>query len=232
VARVCLYNFDTGRSYSYDTVSLRYARMRHRIRSWASLVLSLASYTLIRVTLTYRDVAGWSPNDIRDFLRAWCKRYPWIIAYAWVAELQRRGAPHYHIIFVVPKGRSFDSYPDSSGLWTHGHSNTEFAYSPYYLIKYVGKEYQKDFLKFPKGMRAFAVSLRRTHLSLFSFRSYWHFRLSSLSGYFRELFSALASYLDDDDLRVAGFWKRPRGGGVLWDGLLYRSPWVFLGLEL
>jgi hypothetical protein len=232
MAKVKLFNRDTEQSYSYDTVQLRYSRMRHRIRAWAALVLSLASYTLIRVTLTYRDVDGWSPNDIKKFIKSWLRRYPWIIAYAWVSELQRRGAPHYHIIFVVPPGRSFDVYPDTSGVWKHGYSNTEFAYSPYYLIKYIGKEYQKDFSHYPKGMRVFAVSLRRAHLSLFPFRSYWHFRLSSLSGYFRELFGSLASLLDDDDLRAAGFWKRPRGGGIWWDGSLYLSPWVFLRVEL
>jgi len=32
--------------------------------------------------------------------------------------------------------------------------------SPFYLCTYVGKEYQKDFARYPKGCRLFAISCR------------------------------------------------------------------------
>jgi hypothetical protein len=230
-SRVTLYNKETRELLSFSVLRARLNRVKLRIRAWASLVLSLSGFSLIHCTLTYRDVDGWQPYDIHHFLDAWTKRYTFIVAYSWVVELQKRGAPHYHVIFVVPRGFLFDSYPDASGLWPHGRSKTKFVFSPYYLIKYLNKQYQKDYSKLPKGMRVFAVVVRRAHLSRFSFRAYWFFRLSALGAYFRDLFSRLASCLSDDDLRGAGWWRRPRGGGVLWDGYLLRSPWVFIRVE-
>jgi hypothetical protein len=51
-------------------------------------------------------------------------------------------------------------YPDEAGLWPYGSTRVEVARSPFYLITYLKKEYQKDFSRFPKGIRAFAVYIR------------------------------------------------------------------------
>jgi hypothetical protein len=177
------------------------------------------------ITLTYRETDKWKPYDITKFLRRWIGRYPEIIGYTWVAELQARGAPHYHVVFAVPKGFKFDAYPDKSGCWPMGMTKVESVRSPFYLIRYIGKEHQKNFADFPKGMRLYGVSIRKKWLPEIDHRSYWKYRLSSLSGYYRDLFERLALKLTDDDLKAMGWWKRPKGGGVKWDGARYRSPW-------
>jgi hypothetical protein len=51
-------------------------------------------------------------------------------------------------------------YPDKAGLWPFGFTRIEVAMTPFYLITYLGKEYQKDFSRFPKGIRVFAVFIR------------------------------------------------------------------------
>jgi hypothetical protein len=51
-------------------------------------------------------------------------------------------------------------YPDEAGLWPYGSTRVEEARSPFYLITYLKKEYQKDFSRFPKGIRVFAVYIR------------------------------------------------------------------------
>jgi hypothetical protein len=221
---VVLYNKDTRETVTVDPDQARYKRMRSRIKSWAAAI-GKAECSFIMITLTYKDANAWQPRDIRKFLNRWLMRYQEIIGYAWVMEMQKRGAPHYHVIIAVPKGFKFDAYPDLSGAWEKGMTRVETARSPYYLLKYTGKEYQKEFEKYPKGARLYATCIRRKKLHLIEFREYWKYRLSSLSGYYRDLFERLSSRLTDDDLKAMGWWKRPKGGGVKWDGARYRSPW-------
>jgi hypothetical protein len=82
-----------------------------------------------------------------------------------VGELQERGVVHYHVLIVF-RGRC--PIPDKpfklrtrkrfAALWEYGMSNTVFdVRHPFYVCKYVGKEYQKDFEKFPRGAHAWAV---------------------------------------------------------------------------
>ena len=58
------------------------------------------------VTLTYRGVDDWQPRHISKCLKAarvWCQRHGQVFRYIWVAELQQRGALHYHLAIWLPK---------------------------------------------------------------------------------------------------------------------------------
>jgi hypothetical protein len=114
--------------------------------------------------LTYAPEYNWEPNHVREFMLSYKKVLGQnLIAYAWVAELQKRGAVHYHIMLVVPDCLSIGDdlpYPDDAGLWSYGFTRIERARTPFYLVTYLGKEYQKDFSRFPKGIRVFAVYIR------------------------------------------------------------------------
>jgi hypothetical protein len=46
-----------------------------------------------------------------------------LLAYAWVAELEKRGVIHYHIMIVVPPDLVIGDdlpYPDEAVLWRYG----------------------------------------------------------------------------------------------------------------
>lgn len=162
----------------------RVKRCRVRVRSWADTLPKLnrrwrrvlkrknLGPRTVMVTLTYREVDSWRPNHIREFmkaLRALLGSNLW--GYAWVIEVQQRGAPHYHVMLHTAPGVAIPQ-PDSSGLWPHGSSRIETARKgPWYLVKYTGKAYQKEQL--PKGARMFAVQVYKTAATpdeLFGFR--------------------------------------------------------------
>jgi hypothetical protein len=84
------------------------ARASERLRVWF-------------VTLTYRAVDGWRANHIRGFLNRaskWARKHDARLRYIWVAELQQRGAVHYHVAFWLPQSLAFPK-PDKSG-WSRG----------------------------------------------------------------------------------------------------------------
>lgn len=113
------------------------------------------------VTLTYRDLDGWRPDHVRLYchaVRQYARRHGVVLRYVWVAELQARGAVHYHCVFWwssrfadfrLPK-------PDSGGFWSHGSSNIRALRSvgEMYLAKYVSKG---DDGAFPKGLRLYGM---------------------------------------------------------------------------
>lgn len=112
------------------------------------------------VTLTYREVGDWKPNHIRDFLhrvRMWLARRGYKLHYVWVAELQKRGAVHYHILVWLPPGIVMPK-PDAFGWWPHGSTNRDISKKRTgYLMKYVSKG-EKEGKKFPKGIRIYGYS--------------------------------------------------------------------------
>ena len=111
-----------------DSAAARINRARRRIHSWASVVPKQIEVVkrrrdyievprLVMITLTYRGVVDWAPNDIRNYmleLRKVLKKG--LLAYAWVLETQKRGAPHYHVMLYVRRG-TYIPTPDKSGLW-------------------------------------------------------------------------------------------------------------------
>lgn len=106
------------------------------------------------VTLTYREAHAWSPEHMTRFVdrvRVWMKRLGHQLRYVWVAELQTRGAVHYHMLVWLPKGICLPK-PDKRQWWTHGSTNVQLARRPVgYMVKYASKWDSKS--DFPKGLR-------------------------------------------------------------------------------
>jgi len=115
------------------------------------------------VTLTYRGVDDWQKNHISkslDLFRKWCYRKSIPCRYTWVAELQSRGAVHYHLLVWLPQGVRMPqwdrSYGTKSKFWPHGMSNTQKAKSGVgYLMKYLSK--LGELTRFPKGLRLYGI---------------------------------------------------------------------------
>lgn len=159
-----LLNRKTNQVMVLDNFKVRYNRMRRRIAGWVEIMRSYPDIQFVMVTLTYAPEHDWQPNHIREFMLSYRKVLGEnLLAYAWVAELQKRGAVHYHVMLVVPNMLTVGDdlpYPDEAGLWPYGFTRVEIARTPFYLITYLGKEYQKDFSNFPKGIRVFAVHVK------------------------------------------------------------------------
>jgi len=107
------------------------------------------------VTLTYAGIDDWSPKHISQYLTA-CRNYlrrrGVQFRYVWTCELQKRGAPHYHVIVWLPYGQKIPK-PDASGWWPHGRSNIKKAEKPVgYIAKYASKggTYEHEM---PRGIR-------------------------------------------------------------------------------
>lgn len=107
------------------------------------------------VTLTYRPGVMWEPKHIASTIacvRVWCNRLGIKCSYVWVAELQERGAVHYHIIFWMPKGYMLPMF-DVRGWWPYGMSEVKAARNAVgYLAHYAAKAKDADH-EFPKGCR-------------------------------------------------------------------------------
>jgi len=156
------------------------------------------------IRLSYKPGVSWQPNHVRDYLQELRKMSgSGLVAYAWVAELQKRGVVHYHIFMVVLRGTNVPT-PDKSGMWPHGSTKIETGKSPYYLVTYLGKEYQKDFgqmsITYP-GMRSFAVWANK---DFFKVSDYWVFRLSSLPMWLDKLISSVDDFVGLYPYRLRG----------------------------
>jgi hypothetical protein len=108
----------------------------------------------VLLTLTYRDVGGWSGRHVSDLLwhcRKWAHRRRIKLGYVWTAELQKRGAVHYHVVLWLPRGLTLPK-PDKQGWWRHGSTRIEWARKPVgYLCKYASKGDESQTL--PRGLR-------------------------------------------------------------------------------
>ncbi len=148
-------------SVEIDTQQARLTRMRRSL-IWASDLIQRAlgplMYKPAMLTLTYREVDGFSPRHVSELLnriRGWLERRGRHLHYVWVAELQQRGALHYHVVIWLPKGLTLPK-PDKQGWWPHGSTRIEWARNPIgYLIKYASKLETKH--GFPKGARLHAA---------------------------------------------------------------------------
>jgi len=162
-----------------DNLKVRLSNLRRRVFAWASVIDGFVKSSGVSMTmygLTY-DTKGtlvkpssWEAGDIREFMiRLRARLGKRLLAYAWVAEVQQRGVIHYHVI-AVHQGRapmpdraytgknSRGEVRDYKRLWEKGNSHSDFRVrSPYYLVSYVKKEYQKNFDLFPSGAHAWAV---------------------------------------------------------------------------
>jgi len=147
-----------------DTFEKRYQNMRAKISEFARIMDMLSKEIvgsrLIMITLTIAKIEDYNAGMIRDYIKNLKQRLGKnLFGFAWVAEIQRRGAVHYHLEIMVPKNIRVPM-PDKSGMWPWGSSKTEKARTAYYLCTYIGKESQKDLSRYPKSCRTFAVSYR------------------------------------------------------------------------
>ena len=122
-------------------------------------------HNVVMVTLTYAKIEDWQPKHIATYIshvRKWLDRRTagvHNLRYVWVAELQKRGAVHYHVLMWLPRGYTMPK-ADKQGWWKHGSSKTEQAVAPVkYIMKYASKLDQKgtDGNGFPAGCRMFGV---------------------------------------------------------------------------
>lgn len=145
-----------------DVVLARLGRLRRNVLAAANLhAVAEAGFRAPRawmVTLTYRGVHDWQPRHIATALRAyrkWCKRHGVPCRYEWVAELQSRGAMHYHLIAWLPARLGMPKW-DKRGWWPHGLTQSARARSGAgYLAKYLSK--MGEYHRFPKGARLYGV---------------------------------------------------------------------------
>lgn len=221
-----LKNKVTGEEIKIDLKLARIRRMQRRIFAWADTIKEYlpnygkgSNYRKVMITLTYRTEFDWRPNQIRNYMKELRRRLgDRLIAYAWVAELQERGAVHYHIELICAKGTRIPM-PDKSGMWKHGHSRIETVRTIYYICSYMKKEYQKNG-EFPLGCRMYSVWISKKAVTAFA---YWEFRKSTLPKW---MIVIVDSLYDGTIIK----WKKPPGGGYLVGDKLFRSDWVFSGL--
>lgn len=158
-----LVNREKGKVAVVDQFHVRLKKLRMRILAWSELVEEYRrdnQCRMIMVGMTYKKVDDYRAGHIRDYVKKLKQKYgEKLLAWAWVAEMQERGAVHYHMLIVLPKRTRFP-YPDKIGMWKHGSTSVTSARTPFYLVKYVGKKHQKDLSLYPKGCRLYATSIR------------------------------------------------------------------------
>lgn len=113
------------------------------------------------LTLTYRGLDDWNPRHVSnclDLLRKWARRQGVDrFRYVWVAELQKRGAVHYHVVVWLPRQLALPK-PDKRGWWPHGMTNVVRARKPVsYLCKYLSKGGGIDEQRLPNRARCYGI---------------------------------------------------------------------------
>lgn len=136
----------------------RLSRMRRGVWAAATAFKDACprpEYWCLMVTLTYADVDAWRRRHISEYLKGLRR---WLghrarLRYVWVLELQKRGAPHYHLLVWLPRGMKVPK-PDRSGMWPHGSSRVEETHAPIgYIAKYTSKG--GDEVDLPRGSRIY-----------------------------------------------------------------------------
>jgi hypothetical protein len=183
---------------------------------------------MVMITLTYRPGVEWQPQHVHNFMRHFIGvRDIGLLGYAWVAELQERGAVHFHVLLLVNRGSDIPC-PDRSGWWPHGSSKIETARSHWYIVKYAQKGLflgeDGEWKKYPKGLRIFNVWIAQNVVSEVA---RWTFRLSVKPGWLRNLL--------ESEFPLAQ-WEKPRfGGWRIWPNggmpFLVDTPYWIDGLQ-
>lgn len=225
--KVCFRNRVTGELLSIDPLEARMARLRKRLKffsAWADEVEEHHNVHKILVTLTYRPGEKWEARDLTEFMRK-IKRYLGgrLYGYFSVAEMQERGAVHYHVVLVVEKWARIPK-PDEEGYWTKGSTRVERVRKIYaYLGKYLQKDEQKA--EYPKGIRMFSMSL-------YVLKDEWS--SSKFSSWVYEKINALILTVEDkvermNLLALEGLKKVT--GGYVCAGHFIESPYVMMPFQ-
>ncbi len=214
--KVLMFNKQSRTYILLDPKEARLSRMRKRVFAWANAIkadLSDNRYRKLMITLTYEKVEDWQPLHIRNYVKNLKARLGKNLrALAWCAELQERGAVHYHLELIVYKGTRIPM-PDKSGMWHYGSSRIETAKNVFYIASYMKKEYQK-MGNFPKGLRMFAVYICKDVIGKLQ---YWVYKLSVCPEWLRLI--VLNEY------RPMAVIKRIKKLGWVVDGVRIKSPW-------
>lgn len=126
---------------------LRLKRLQKTVRVAAQVIQEHLQnkgirYKTAMVTLTYRDGVPWTAKQVTGYIkcvREWARRKGIPVHYVWVLELTKKGRPHYHVMWWLPKGVTMPK-ADKQGWWKHGFTKSEWARSPVgYLCKYTSK---------------------------------------------------------------------------------------------
>lgn len=142
-----------------DRKANRLSRMRSGTITAARLICETCTRGGFRFkgwfwTLTYRPGEEWHGRHVSHFIKAvreWARRKGFPLRYVWTAEMQERGAVHYHGIFWLPRGVSLPKL-DQRGWWSYGSTNRKPAKNAVgYIAKYASKG--EDGPPFPKGIR-------------------------------------------------------------------------------
>lgn len=148
-----------GAVHLVDRQKSRLRKMKHGVLTAARLTDEQLRkggfrYHAAMVTLTYAPDATWHGRHISGFLhnaRQWHKRLGKRMHYVWTAEMQERGAVHYHVVFWLPSGYRLPK-PDQRGWWPHGSSRIDPARTGVgYIAKYASKGAEGP--AFPRGVR-------------------------------------------------------------------------------
>jgi len=119
------------------------------------------------VTLTYVGVNDWRAEHMSKAIlafRNWCRSVNVPCRYTWVAELQKRGAVHYHLLAWLPLGVTMPQWDRPTrkrggvrpAFWPHGMTNTQISRAGVgYLMKYLSK--LGELTTFPKGIRLYGI---------------------------------------------------------------------------
>jgi hypothetical protein len=168
---------------------------------------------IIMYTLTYKGVKDWHPRHISGMCR-WLRDNK-VKSYAWVAELQQRGAVHYHVLALLPKGARWKKPNAENGGWARGFTWVTVGVKyPWYIMKYVQKGAKDGGRnRFPRGLRLYGVS--QWTIRRMCFDHSVSYRECQIPGWHR------AGAIDDCTMRVS--FRKP--GGVAVGRWLSVSPW-------
>lgn len=207
-------NRRTGEVLEASPDDLRIGRMRKRLRAWGRAARFRGD--TIFVTLTYRPGQEWAARHVSAFMKRVRRHLDGaLFAYCWVAELQRRGAVHYHIVLLVAPGTRIPK-PDEAGWWSYGFTRVERVGAvgslSGYLRKYISKTEETG--KFPVGLRLFAVAIRKQFAA-----QRWQLRWLSAPSWFR------AEVESSGAVVAVGVVFRKVVGGWEWLGEFFESPW-------
>jgi len=152
---------ENGHAILFDSKKARISNLRKTVYNVGMGVSEThPTYVPHFVSLTYREVDGWRSDHIKDFLkriRVYLHRKGLKLIYVWVAELQKRGALHYHLLIWLPPGVSLPKVgvgKNRRGWWTHGFADQRKIHTGVgYLMKYLSKDESKH--SFPKGVRIY-----------------------------------------------------------------------------
>lgn len=206
-----------------DREGSRYRRLRRNVLTTARLLRDstqqdgFRSPYMAMLTLTYGPGADWAPHHITDLnkcIREWLKRQGHDYAYIWVCELQKRGAPHYHVLIFIPYGVRLPK-ADKRGWWPYGMSNIQAVHKPIgYLIKYLSKT-GDELHRFAKGQRTHGSGGLKPEQKIQ--RRWW-----LAPGYVRQHWPEYTANVAP--AKGGGWVSRVTGEHI-------PSPWVFCGLN-